>query len=327
MTLFEVGEKHTVSLVEDVDTAILYPGDIAEFYLIPDRTIDKYNALLAIKAAFKMKESYHNLVIHYLRIDKDKVTVQCSAAPPGATIGSPTTVQAVIVVTVCIAVIVAVVAFTLTRLETLKIERAKLLGSVSVNAKKCDNAEGTNPVSINAPFSFDSIAAGITPTTVKDLRQGDYAVTWGDYSGYQTPTPSRVTVVAGAGVGVTGLYYKQGVTPPTTGLLVIDTSGAPVKGEVYVDNEWVGKTPLSLVVSVGVHSISFGAIENYITPIMQTITVTPYPPDPTPVNGIYKPEEKRGGLPAWAKGAAVVGGTVLGVGIGIEVLRRLRRKK
>ena len=51
---------------------------------------------------------------------------------------------------------------------------------------------------------------------------------------------------------------------PETGILNIDTE--PVKGEVFVEGESWGIAPQSQVVDIGIYSVSFGAVDGYVTP-------------------------------------------------------------
>jgi hypothetical protein len=324
MALYTVGNRQTVSKEGIAADTLLYPGDIVEFYLVPSKSINKYNALPALLEAFKMKNTYPDLVIHYLNLDTDLITVQCSVAPPkklSTGYGGRATGQvqwtAIAIIIVCATVLAALWGFVVNKLINIAYERWLKTGSLSFSAVKCDDSACTHPNSFQAPFTIDS-KSGTTPVTIKDLDAGDYTITWGAVSGYRTPSPSKVTVVAGAVTSAPlGKYYKQGVTPPTTGLLVIDTT--PVKGTVYINGTKEGTAPISKEVEVGDYTVSFGDIQGWNTPPPQTITVPPG--ERVPITGTYtKPAPGWwASLPTWARGAIVVGGAVLIGGIGVSI--------
>jgi hypothetical protein len=343
MALYTVGNRQTVSK-EGITDTILYPGDIVEFYLVPSKSLNKYNAFLALLEAFKMKNKYPELVIHYLNLDTNLITVQCSIAPPEkgvsgsvssrssiSGIASPLTgVQVAVIIAICIAFIAAIVGFTVYYQTKIRYETWLKTGNLSLSAIGCDNSQCTSPYSLEAPYSVADYS-GTTPAVIKDLRTGDYTITWGAISGYQTPSPSVATVVAGQTIEVPpAKYFKQGVIPPTTGWIVVDTS--PVKGTVYIDAQKIGTAPIKQEVEVGDYTVSFGDIEKYETPPAQRCHVAPG--DTVHISGTYIPT--GGGfwdwwesLPDWAKGIIVatigIGGAALAVGAGIQEARKKER--
>ncbi len=331
MAFYTVGNRQTVSKEGTTDT-VLYPGDIVEFYLVPSKSLNKYNAFPALLEAFKMKNTYPDLVMHYLNLDTDLITVQVSIAPPergvsgesgtGIEIGALTVLQVVVIVAICVALVAAVVGFTIWYRTKISYERWLKTGSLSLSAVGCDNSQCSSPYSLKAPYSVADYS-GTTPAIIEGLRTGDYTITWGTISGYQTPSPSVATVVAGQTIEVPpAKYFKPGVTPPTTGWIVVDTS--PVKGLVYINGQKIGTAPIRQEVEVGDHTVSFGDIKGYETPPAQRCHVAGG--DTVSISGIYKPITPSGGLPSWAKGAIAIGATLLAVGVGIKLLLRRRKK-
>jgi hypothetical protein len=58
-----------------------------------------------------------------------------------------------------------------------------------------------------------------------------------------------------------------------TGILSVTTT--PVRGAIYVDNSLVGKSFWSGSLEAGLHQVSFGEVEGYITPAPQAVMVMP----------------------------------------------------
>ncbi|GAI48930.1 unnamed protein product, partial [marine sediment metagenome] len=85
-TLAEVGKKQPITTegVEfpvDDETAMMQAGDIVEAWITADRDLDPLLAGPAIEQLLKMKEEYPDFVLHYIKIETRKITVQFSAAP------------------------------------------------------------------------------------------------------------------------------------------------------------------------------------------------------------------------------------------------------
>ncbi|MGC8578400.1 MAG: PEGA domain-containing protein, partial [Thermoproteota archaeon] len=115
------------------------------------------------------------------------------------------------------------------------------------------------------------------------VSEGLYTIRFGAVEGYATP-PTRTVYVAKKTVE-RGRYIRL----VRRHLLEVDTS--PVKGAVYIDGVYVGTAPTRTLVSEGVHTVTFGDIEGYITPAPRTVNVVgrtriyalyspiPYPPE------------------------------------------------
>ncbi len=79
------------------------------------------------------------------------------------------------------------------------------------------------------------------------------------------------------GGSLPSVTYKFSATitpspPPTTGTLSVSTT--PVNGEVFVDGTSWGTAPVSKSISVGSHTVSFGAVSGYTKPADIIVSVT-----------------------------------------------------
>jgi len=109
MLLLETGPKPYTQNAEEVTTdALIAPGQVVEFYLQPDREINMWNGHQALIQAMKVKEQNPDMILHYIRIDSDKVTVQASLGTPAA---EAEAVAANVVIAVVIGVLIAVLVF------------------------------------------------------------------------------------------------------------------------------------------------------------------------------------------------------------------------
>ena len=87
---------------------------------------------------------------------------------------------------------------------------------------------------------------------------GQYNVSFGNVRLYTTPLPQTVTINAGQTIYVTALYsLSKGI---------LDISTIPVPGDIYVDGNLVGNGSVSIDISGGPHTISYGTISMYTTP-------------------------------------------------------------
>lgn len=80
---------------------------------------------------------------------------------------------------------------------------------------------------------------------------------------------------------VDAIIPSTSITPPVTANLTVITT--PVAGEVYVDGTDEGAAPVTVTLPVGSHTISFGNVTGYITPLDQMIDLTAV----TTVTGVY----------------------------------------
>jgi hypothetical protein len=156
------------------------------------------------------------------------------------------------------------------------------VGTAIITAEDANTKLGLH----NVPIYMDGNLEGKTDggsITIKNILQGDHKFSGANVSGYQTPDIVTATIVKDQVKNITIWYYPTGSPKPTTGVLEVYTD--PPGGEIYIDTIDKGPAPLSVEVSIGVHSVGFGPLEGYITPIVQTVTISG--PEPVVVTGKY----------------------------------------
>jgi len=310
MALAELGYKYPCRIEGEpiaLEAVAAQPGDILEFYGVPDREITPHDAARIAFEVAKIKESYPDTVIHYLKIDPWRVTAQYSVSPPSSKVALLPHVPWWVIVAVIWAIVVGIIVINAEKVGYL-LRGKPPMGNLQLNAE-----DAITHKALYVPFNVAG-KSGTTPALITDLTPGTYKVTWGYITDYQTPPATNVTVVADQTVSKTAKYYPEGVTPPATGWIIVDTS--PVKGMVYIDAVEIAKAPIQCEVDVGAHVVSFGDIGGYETPPAQTWDIAPG--DEIAVIGTYE----RIGWPTWAKVTAGAGVIALFTLILRDVLRR-----
>ena len=102
---------------------------------------------------------------------------------------------------------------------------------------------------------------------IRSVSTGTYTITFGTLAGYHTPAPQQVTVGEDETEVITGVYNE------IVGTLAVNTTGAPTQGEVFVNGISWGAAPQSRQLPVDTYTVSFGAIEDYITPGNQQVLI------------------------------------------------------
>jgi hypothetical protein len=289
MVLKELGHKYPVSTkgvlidLED-ESQIMGPGDIVEAWYEADRDIDYLNIAPAIKEVIKMKEDYPDFVLHYIRFDTRRVYVQFSAAPPENAISTnpqkiSTSIQAITWLTVVMilaiaAIITAFIAVTLRAIRGYWWTPPPPTGNALAVAKDWV----TEDLIPNVKISVDNMEGVTGPNgeaiLFEDLQAGPHVFVGETIDDYQSPDAVEKSVIEDEQIMVTIWYIPEGVTPPTTGYLVIDTT--PIKGEVFVQGISYGEAPVGPVeLDVGTYPVAYGAIEGWDTPPPDTATIRP----------------------------------------------------
>ncbi|MCP4708699.1 MAG: PEGA domain-containing protein [Planctomycetes bacterium] len=129
---------------------------------------------------------------------------------------------------------------------------------------------------VKGSILVDSVNWGTAPLS-NDIAYGFYTVSFGAVPGYATPADQQVIIGVGSTTTVTGTYI------PTTGTLSIDT--APFAAEVFVDGTSWGTAPVSQTITAGLYTISFAAVDDYVTPPAQQVGV--YADQTTTVSETY----------------------------------------
>jgi hypothetical protein len=123
----------------------------------------------------------------------------------------------------------------------------------------------TTPV--KGPIFVNGEAWGTAPIS-KAVNVGNYTVSFGDMTGFETPQAQIVSVQEDIATNVTGTYEAL---LPDSGVLLVTTF--PVPGSVLVDAVAWGTAPVSQLVTVGTHVVSFGEVAGFFTPADQTVVV------------------------------------------------------
>ncbi|MBR6022190.1 MAG: hypothetical protein IK066_07205, partial [Kiritimatiellae bacterium] len=107
-------------------------------------------------------------------------------------------------------------------------------------------------------------ASGATATLVA----GNYTVSFNAVSGYTTPASSNVTVAAGAAKTLKATYAAQ------PGTLTVTLNPADVRGSATWKASGTNHASgASATLKAGTYSVTFGAVDGYVTPASQSVTV------------------------------------------------------
>ncbi len=104
------------------------------------------------------------------------------------------------------------------------------------------------PHALTAPWTLDGpdgySASGTGSQTLTDLDPGDYDVTWGDISGWTTPSPETLSLTAGAARAFNGVYLAPG-----TSAIVLDPAPDTINAPWTIDS--TGSGPFMLLAGDG----------------------------------------------------------------------------
>ena len=337
-TLCELGYRNPVvqeGQRVDIEDASILPGDIAEFYLVPDGVITQEQVWAVATQVAKIKEQYPYCVLHYLKITPTLVTVQFSVSPPDTTnagiVPSNPGFVLILIALAIAALIYLAIWIPLHPREFAYFAPWIKTSSIGVSACKCFDTDCLQPVDFpGAPFHIQR--DGIideeyeTPYTIGMLPLGAYTITWGDVPDFITPEGDNVTLTEEP-ISVLGVYYDDNITPPIYGWLTVDThpvrDKVTIAGPSYPSGEEFSLPLARLKLNRGQYTVSFSDIEGYDTPATQTVNITSGG-SKTISEKYVKPGE---GLPSWAKGAIAVGVSALAVGLGLRLIPKRRGKE
>jgi hypothetical protein len=290
----------------DLETVEPHAGEILECYFECDRVITNKEAVDAVFKVMEIKEQYPDSVLHYVKVEPRRITIQYSVAPYGGHASPLAWWGIAIALTLLIAAVIIVVHLVLTgRLFA----PPPPSGHLSVSAAGCSDELCTSPEALDVTFSV----AGKTYRTkggtvlIEDLPIGPYDIIPGDPpEGYQPADLITVSITKDQTTQIRLKYFAVGVTPPQVAWLVIDTS--PIKGPVFVDEGKIGQAPVEVTISPLItYVVSFGDVEDYATPSSQSLSLQRG--EKRAVNGVYV----KVGWPEWAKWLAIGGGTAVGI--------------
>src|SRR5436190_2329784 len=127
------------------------------------------------------------------------------------------------------------------------------------------NLTPTQAVNAGARWRVDGGTWRTTGTTVKNLTNAVHTVDYNTVSGWVSPEPVTVTLTNNVTTTVNGIYV-----PPAS--LVVTLS--PSTGQWRVDGgAWQNSGTTATGLTPGVHTVSYNALANYITPASESVTL------------------------------------------------------
>ena len=294
MAIAELGKKFPVreegvKIPLDDDVSLMQAGEVMEQVLEVDGTLNREATKELIHQILFMKKDYPQFVLHYLKVESSRITVQFAIAPPGAIIsgaggaisgdsdetriaaGVPVTAIYIIAALV-LAIITAAILLTCAIKEIWLFAPKPKTGSASVVARNQKTGAPIPNVNVSVAGQTKKTGPNGEAVLFEDLVIGDHIFVGAAVAGYQSPQPVTATVKYNEQILVTILYAPEGWVPPTTGHLAVSTS--PVNGEVFLQGKSYGKAPVFIEdIEAGEYKVAFGAIQGYETPAQQTVTI------------------------------------------------------
>jgi hypothetical protein len=302
---------------EQVD---FYAGEVLEAWFEADQDITVEAAFNVLHEVLKMKEEYPHFVLHYIKVERRKITVQYSIAP------MKTTASPGLLVIAAILIVLTFTGIILTIGLTIRWTRGYLwspTGDAVVSAVHTETQKGIPGVGIYV----DGNPVGRTDggsKLVKGLLIGPHEFNGETLEGFHPPMQITAEVLLNEVTNVNIWYRPSGIPEPETGELNVYTT--PVTGAVYIDGEEKGPAPLSIELPIGDHSVGFGPVEGYITPTPQTVTIAGGPV-PTSITGVYKLPDEGKWYEQLAKYALIGGGIILASALVVpEAIRAIARR-
>lgn len=298
------------------DTLEMYSGEVLEAWFIPEagREIKPGDSLQFVQDFLKLKEKYPQFVLHYVKVESFKITVQYSVAPMGAKGNSPVHIFIALII---LGILIIVGSCVLT-----KKDRGYLFtptGTAGVKARNTDTARGISGVRMYCDGEYIGTTDGYTVNTMQLV--GEHIFSANPIEGYLDPYPVTALIELNKNIVVTIDFWPEDIPVPTTGW--IDVFTTPAGAKVYINADLVGVSPIAVEVNApGDYTIGFGDLEGYITPEARTASVVPGARTPIKVTYLT-PEEAP-----WEKyvmyglmAAAVIAGTALAVPPIIKALK------
>ena len=342
MGLLTAGKKYTpaeyVDLTEDFT---LGPGEIAEIYFDVEKGhINKWNAHQVLLSALKIKEQpdFAGVIIHYIDISENRITLQVSAVTSAPIAGTSARIMfgwtglaiyaLALALTLLFAWLLGEIAIYIgQKLGLIKVEPT---GNVEVIAieriyNNDTKAWQTRRQLYKAPFTFLG-ETHETPWKKEKISAEEHTVTFGeivDTIDYDLIRPAvTLPVEKDKWTTFEGIYHNRseviegGVVipgpspdPTVTDKAVLIVITKPVEGEIFVDGASVGVGQYrNDDVTPGMHTISCGPVEGYIPPPTITPTINygenTFEREYTPLGFDWK---------KWLKWGAIGLGAILGI--------------
>ena len=339
--LHEVGFKYpcrTQGVIvnpDDADATVL-PGQVVEGSLESDYDLPTIESGLAISDILRMKNDYPEFILHYVKFETRRITVQFSMAPPQngsltrSSDGSISAISIPLVWHVVLAILAIAGIIVVATGALLKMTRGYIftlpppVGHAVIHAKDHETGLGIRDVEIYVDEDYEGTTGVSGSIKVENLLEGDHTFAGDIVEGYHAPHQVTATIIKGKQIIVDLVYYPDDKPKPTTGFLYVNTD--PVKGEVYIDAVSYGIAPVGPVeLENGKHYVTFGAIDGYITPKQQTAYIQGG--ENSSIVGEYTTHDDGRWYEKYLKYALIGGGAILGAALLVpEVIRALRRR-
>jgi hypothetical protein len=323
--LAELGQKFPCTtqgteIPVDDEQVDIYAGEVLEAWFESNKDINIDLAFQTLHEVLRMKEEYPHFVLHHIKVETRRISVQYSIAPMGTTASPGLLVIAAILIALAFTGIILTIGLTI------RWTRGWLwspTGNAVINAVHTETQKGISGVGIYV----DGNRVGQTDGgsfSVKGLVVGAHEFAGETLEGFHPPQQVTKEIELNKTSNIDIWYRPSDIPEPKTGYLHVYTT--PVTGLVYVDGEEKGPAPIALELSVGDHTVGFGPVEDYITPSPQTATIVGG--QTTPITGNYTlPEEGGEWYEQLIKYALIGGGVILGAALLIpEAIRAISRR-
>lgn len=336
----ELGRKYPcrtegVQIPLDDETTEMKPGEVLEQVIEVDGTLDRQTTREIMLQILFMKHDYPEFVLHYVKVETSRVTVQFSIAPVGATISGAsggisdeTRIALGIVTTVLLislavlAIIAGLTVLTCAIKEIWWFAPKPKKGNAEVVAIDMESDLPIPNVNITVAGQTKKTGPNGEPAFFKDLIIGTYTVIGADVDGYQPPETGSVTIVWGTVASCTLWYAPDGYVEATHGWLSIATAVAT--GDIYIEGRIVGEPGYAYVyLEKGDYDVYFGPVQGYITPPMVNLKVRG---EKTTSYVAYYSRPEGEWWEKYIKYALIGGGAIIGAAVLIPQIAQAARR-
>jgi len=332
--LGEYGKKHPVAQKGDLvdledEEIIMYAGDILQTEYVTDKDIDFPLVRELLHETLYMKEEYPFFVLHYIRFEDRKVTVQYSVAPVGEK-GNPGPIvigigikKLVLWLLALLGGILAVYLIAIAAHRGIILRRPPPMGDAVITARDSKTLWGIPDVTIYV----DGQSVGKTgpggSIKVTDLLAGIHTFAGETIDGYWPPDTIKQAVIENQIVNIEITYHPDDEPLPTVGRLEVYTH--PFDAKVSVGGEDMGLAPIILELERGEYAVTYAYVEGYVTPKPDIATIVGN--TTTVLIGYYTEPLYEDDVWGRFLQYALIGGAVVigGVVVVPEVIRAARR--
>jgi hypothetical protein len=202
-----------IEIPVDDETVEFYAGEVLEAWFDADQDINIDQSLDVLHEVLRMKEEYPYFVLHYIKVESRRVTVQYSLAPIG------TTASPGLLVMACILVALTFIGIILTIGLTIRWTRGWLwspTGDAVVNAVHTETQKGISGVRIYV----DGKGVGRTDggsVSVSGLLVGPHEFSGETIEDFHEPMPVTKEIELNKTSNVDIWYRQRDIPEPKTG--------------------------------------------------------------------------------------------------------------